>query len=86
MPTGNRESRREASDGETDDGIDQALHELRDGLTVIHAYAQLLQRRLHPRQRIESAAMLERLAIIERTSMAMESRLRRLDRHNAGDF
>ena len=66
-----------------DDGIDQALHEMRDGLTVIHAYAQMLQRRIHPEQPVEHDHLRARLAIIERTSMRMETRLRKLDRYHA---
>ncbi len=85
MPIENRKSWREASARTTDDGIDQALHELRDGLTVIHAYAQLLQRRIRPRQRVDSAALIERLAIMERASVTMERHLRWLDRHWSAD-
>lgn len=85
MSIGNRESPREASAHSSDDGIDQVLHEMRDGLTVIHAYAQLLQRRSLARQPIELGALLKRLAIIEQTSMSMERRLRQLDRHHTGD-
>ena len=68
----------------TDDGISQLLHELRDGLTVIHAYAQLLQRRIHAEQPVEHDPLRTRLAIIERVAMRMESSLRRLDRHYDG--
>jgi signal transduction histidine kinase len=82
---GNQEAHRERHARVADDGIGQALHEMRDGLTVIHAYAQLLQRRIHPEQPVEQDPLLARLAIIERVSMRMETRLRQLDRHHAPD-
>ncbi len=68
-----------------EEGIGEALHEMRDGLTVIHAYAQLLQRRIHPEQPAERDHLRARLRIIERVTMRMESRLRQLDRHHTGD-
>jgi signal transduction histidine kinase len=86
VATEGRDTRREGPDrATTDDGIGQALHEMRDGLTVIHAYAQLLQRRIDPEESVEQETLLNRLAIIEDTAMRMESRLRRLDRYHAGD-
>lgn len=69
----------------TDDGINEALHEMRDGLTVIHAYAQMLQRRIHAEQPVEHDHLRARLRIIECVSMRMESRLRQLDRLHADD-
>jgi hypothetical protein len=83
VATGNQETRRDRQARMTDEGIDQALHEMRDGLTVIHAYAQLLQRRIHPEQAVEQDHLRARLAIIERVTMQMESSLRQLDRHHA---
>ncbi len=68
-----------------EDGIVDALHEMRDGITVIHAYAQLLQRRIHPEQPVEHDHLRARLRIIERVTMRMESRLRQLDRYHTGD-
>lgn len=68
-----------------EEGIGQALHEMRDGLTVIHAYAQLLQRRMHPEQPVEHDHLRARLRIIERVTMRMETRLRELDRYHDGD-
>ena len=68
-----------------EESIGEALHEMRDGLTVIHAYAQLLQRRIHLEQPVERDHLRARLRIIERVTMRMESRLRQLDRHHTGD-
>ena len=85
MATENQDMRRETRDPATDDGIEQALHEMRDGLTVIHAYAQLLQRHIHPRLPVEHDALHDRLEIIERTAMAMERRLRQLESHHSAD-
>lgn len=85
MATGNQKTRREGHPRPQDDGIAQVLHEMRDGLTVIHAYAQLLQRRIRPEQPIDHEPLLARLAIIERISMRVEARLRKLDRFHAGD-
>jgi len=85
VATGHEDRRSEARARTTDDGIGQALHELRDGLTVIHAYAQLLQRRMAPEQPVERASLLDRLALIEDAARKMEARLRQLDRHHIGD-
>lgn len=86
MATEKRETRREgAARATTEDGIGQALHEMRDGLTVIHAYAQLLQRRMAPEQPVERESLLDRLALIEEAARKMEVRLRQLDRHHFGN-
>lgn len=84
MATGDQKTQREGNGRPTDDGVEQALHEMRDGLTVIHAYAQLLQRRVHPEQPVAQEPLLDRLAIIERVAMQVETRLRLLDRHHDG--
>jgi signal transduction histidine kinase len=86
VATENGNARRNGVDrAKTDDGVGQALHEMRDGLTVIHAYAQLLQRRVHPDEPVAQGPLLDRLAIIERVAMRAESCLRLLDRHHDGD-
>ena len=85
MPTGYEDRRSGAQAHAAAEDIEQALHEMRDGLTVIHAYAQLLQRRSRPPRPVQHEALLARLEIIERTSMAMERRLRTLDRHHFGE-
>lgn len=85
MPIEQQQLRREIRNRTAGDGIGSALHEMRDGLTVIHAYAQLLQHRIRLRQAIDPEATLVRLAIIERTSMRMEHRLRQLEHHHSED-
>lgn len=58
--------------------MDLLVNDVRKPLTVIHAYAQLLQRRIRQGS-IGEEEMLDRLARIEEASQRIEARLHELE-------
>ena len=62
------------------DERDHYLDDLRTPLTVIHASAQLLQRRILLGRTLEPDQLLARLTAVERAAWTIEARLRQLER------
>ena len=62
-----------------DNEIGRAVNDLTPSITVIHGYAQLLQRRIRARGMPAEDDLLKALARIERAARAMDERLRRLE-------
>lgn len=57
---------------------ESALRELRDAVTVIRLYSQLLQRRSHQRGSLDPASTLNALLAVERASVTAERSLNAL--------
>ena len=62
--------------------LDRFLNDLRAPLSVIHAYTQVLQRRILQRRVYDEQHLLARLAVIERSAKTIEARLREHEVHD----
>lgn len=62
------------------DGVDRLVSDMRKPLSVVHASAQLLQRRIDQGQVTDPRDLLSRLAAIERSCKHIDARLQQLER------